>query len=162
VCRLSTNACAAICATQLHGERVAAVVDSPARLHRRLPEQLEAVRAFEGAAWRYHSAPTSASSTCRAARKGNAGAVHLQCLSTISGEALHAAFDQLRRSSCRVADSDYGRAAGAGLVKPTVDRFFDDVMVMADDPKIRGNRLALLREVAATMNHVADISKLVV
>jgi len=35
-------------------------------------------------------------------------------------------------------------------------------MVMADDPKIRGNRLALLREVSATMNHVADISKLVV
>jgi glycyl-tRNA synthetase beta chain len=33
-------------------------------------------------------------------------------------------------------------------------------MVMVDDPAIRANRLALLRSVAATMNRVADISKL--
>ena len=33
-------------------------------------------------------------------------------------------------------------------------------MVMADDPAIRANRLALLRGVARTMNRVADISKL--
>jgi glycyl-tRNA synthetase beta chain len=33
-------------------------------------------------------------------------------------------------------------------------------MVMADDPSIRANRLALLRDVAQTMNRVADISKL--
>ena len=46
--------------------------------------------------------------------------------------------------------------------KPAVDRFFDDVMVMADDPAIRANRLALLRGVAATMNRVADLSKLAV
>ncbi len=44
--------------------------------------------------------------------------------------------------------------------KPAVDRYFDDVMVMVDDPAIRANRLALLRGVAATMNRVADISKL--
>jgi glycyl-tRNA synthetase beta chain len=44
--------------------------------------------------------------------------------------------------------------------RPVVDRFFDDVLVMADDPVIRGNRLALLRGVAQTMNRVADISKL--
>ena len=44
--------------------------------------------------------------------------------------------------------------------KPAVDRFFDDVLVMADDPAIRANRLALLRGVAQTMNRVADISKL--
>ena len=44
--------------------------------------------------------------------------------------------------------------------KPVVDRFFDDVMVMADDPAVRGNRLALLAGVAATMNRVADISRL--
>ncbi len=43
-------------------------------------------------------------------------------------------------------------------VKPVVDRFFDDVLVMADDPAIRANRLALLRAVAATMNRVADLS----
>ena len=33
-------------------------------------------------------------------------------------------------------------------------------MVMADDPAVRANRLALLRGVAQTMNRVADISKL--
>jgi glycyl-tRNA synthetase beta subunit len=33
-------------------------------------------------------------------------------------------------------------------------------MVMTDDRAIRGNRLALLRGVAATMNRVADIGKL--
>jgi glycyl-tRNA synthetase beta chain len=44
--------------------------------------------------------------------------------------------------------------------RPVVDRFFDDVLVMADDPEVRANRLALLRGVAATMNRVADISRL--
>ena len=44
--------------------------------------------------------------------------------------------------------------------KPAVDRFFDDVMVMAEDEALRANRLALLNRVAATMNRVADISKL--
>ncbi|HEY1459289.1 MAG TPA: glycine--tRNA ligase subunit beta [Casimicrobiaceae bacterium] len=41
-----------------------------------------------------------------------------------------------------------------------VDRFFDDVMVMADDRALRANRLALLRGLAEAMNQVADISKL--
>ena len=43
-----------------------------------------------------------------------------------------------------------------------VDRFFDDVLVMADDPAVRANRLALLRALAHAMNQVADISKLAV
>jgi glycyl-tRNA synthetase beta subunit len=34
------------------------------------------------------------------------------------------------------------------------------VMVMVDDAEVRANRLALLTCVAATMNRVADISKL--
>ena len=41
-----------------------------------------------------------------------------------------------------------------------VDRFFDDVMVMADDGAVRSNRLALLRVLSEAMNQVADISKL--
>lgn len=44
----------------------------------------------------------------------------------------------------------------------SVDRFFDAVLVMADDPALRANRLALLRGLAAAMNQVADISKLAV
>jgi glycyl-tRNA synthetase beta chain len=61
----------------------------------------------------------------------------------------------------RCAAGDFAGAllALAGA-KPAVDRFFDDVLVMAEDPAIRANRLALLRGVAQTMNRVADISKL--
>ena len=53
-----------------------------------------------------------------------------------------------------------GALRALATAKPVVDRYFDDVMVMVDDPAIRANRLALLRSVAATMNRVADISKL--
>jgi glycyl-tRNA synthetase beta chain len=41
-----------------------------------------------------------------------------------------------------------------------VDAFFDDVMVMADDAAVRGNRIALLARLAALFNRVADISLL--
>ncbi len=47
----------------------------------------------------------------------------------------------------------------ASLREP-VDTFFDKVMVMADDPALRANRLALLKQLGDLMNHVADISKL--
>jgi len=47
----------------------------------------------------------------------------------------------------------------AGL-RETVDRFFDDVMVMAEDKATRNNRLALLAEVRALFLDVADISRL--
>ncbi len=49
----------------------------------------------------------------------------------------------------------------AGL-RAAVDRFFDEVMVMADEPLIRANRLALLQVLSRTMNSVADISELTV
>ena len=41
-----------------------------------------------------------------------------------------------------------------------VDRFFDQVLVMADDERVRANRLALLSGLRHLMNRVADISKL--
>lgn len=41
-----------------------------------------------------------------------------------------------------------------------VDRFFDEVMVMTDDAKVRANRLALLAALERLMNRVADISRL--
>ncbi|TFH87577.1 glycine--tRNA ligase subunit beta [Billgrantia azerbaijanica] len=47
----------------------------------------------------------------------------------------------------------------AGLREP-VDRFFDEVMVMADDPAIRANRLALLAALQALFLEVADIALL--
>jgi len=47
----------------------------------------------------------------------------------------------------------------AGL-RPEVDRFFDDVMVMAEDLRLRRNRLALLRDLETLFLGVADISLL--
>ncbi|MBD3634438.1 MAG: glycine--tRNA ligase subunit beta [Methylophaga sp.] len=45
----------------------------------------------------------------------------------------------------------------AGM-RETVDSFFDDVMVMADDEAVRQNRLALLNQTRALFLGVADIS----
>ncbi|MEW6078912.1 MAG: glycine--tRNA ligase subunit beta [Thermodesulfobacteriota bacterium] len=43
-------------------------------------------------------------------------------------------------------------------VRPPVDRFFDDVLVMAEDPGLRNNRLALLLQVAGLFSGFADFS----
>ena len=45
-------------------------------------------------------------------------------------------------------------------LKTPVDAFFDSVMVNAEDPKLRANRLALLADLHGLMNKVADLSKL--
>jgi glycyl-tRNA synthetase beta chain len=47
-------------------------------------------------------------------------------------------------------------------LKSSVDSFFDHVMVMVDDKKLKNNRLALLQELHLLFNFVADISELVV
>jgi glycyl-tRNA synthetase beta chain len=47
----------------------------------------------------------------------------------------------------------------AALREP-VDNFFDKVMVNADDPQVRANRLGLLATLHREMNRVADLSKL--
>jgi glycyl-tRNA synthetase beta chain len=52
-------------------------------------------------------------------------------------------------------------AALAGL-RASVDLFFDKVMVMAEDPKLRANRLALLAGLRELFWEVADISQLAV
>ncbi len=50
--------------------------------------------------------------------------------------------------------------AAVAQTRPAVDDFFTNVMVMADDPAIRNNRLALLSQLHGIMNLVADISRL--
>jgi len=45
-------------------------------------------------------------------------------------------------------------------LRDPVDRFFDDVMVMAEDDAVRNNRLAILSELRALFLDVADISRL--
>ena len=47
-------------------------------------------------------------------------------------------------------------------LKEPVDAFFDQVMVNADDPQLRANRLGLLSRLHTAMNRVADLSRLAV
>ena len=58
-------------------------------------------------------------------------------------------------------DEDFHAAMGllAGLRKP-VDVFFDHVTVNVDEAPLRENRLKLLSNISATMNRVADFSKI--
>ncbi|MBP7692102.1 MAG: hypothetical protein KA764_09310, partial [Anaerolineales bacterium] len=43
---------------------------------------------------------------------------------------------------------------------PVIAQFFDQVLVMADDPAVRANRLGLLQRLAGLAHGVADLSKL--
>ncbi|HLA88796.1 MAG TPA: glycine--tRNA ligase subunit beta, partial [Anaerolineales bacterium] len=43
---------------------------------------------------------------------------------------------------------------------PSINAFFDNVLVMAEDKKVKENRLGLLQKIAALSNNVADLSKL--
>ena len=45
-------------------------------------------------------------------------------------------------------------------LKPAVDAFFDDVMVMADDVAVRHNRLALLTQIAGLFADLADFARI--
>ncbi len=56
---------------------------------------------------------------------------------------------------------DYPAAlATLAKLRDTVDGFFDQVMVMAEDPKVRDNRLALLSSLRALFLQIADVSRL--
>jgi glycyl-tRNA synthetase beta chain len=57
------------------------------------------------------------------------------------------------------ADYTASLRALAALRLP-VDAFFDAVMVNAEEPALRANRLGLLATLHAAMNRVADLSKL--
>lgn len=59
------------------------------------------------------------------------------------------------------AQGDFAGALSAlAGARAAVDGFFADVMVMADDPAVRANRLALLGNLHRLMNQVADLSRL--
>lgn len=58
--------------------------------------------------------------------------------------------------------SDYvGSLAEIAKVRQPVDLFFDKVMVMVDDQKVRANRLALLRDLLSDFSTIADFSEIV-
>jgi glycyl-tRNA synthetase beta chain len=144
--------------------QIAAVLDARPDTIADLPARLAAVQAFA-------ALPEAAALAAANKRIVNilkksgaeaAAAVDTARLEAGAEQDLHAAFAALGPQ----VERDYGSGDFAAALralataKPVVDRYFDDVMVMADDPAIRANRLALLRGVAHTMNRVADISKL--
>ncbi len=77
-------------------------------------------------------------------------------------KALHKEIEAMaKRVAPLFAKRDYEAALKqlAGL-REVVDNFFDQVMVMAEDDKIRANRLALLGQLRALFLEVADLSQL--
>ena len=62
-----------------------------------------------------------------------------------------------------IASKEYTEAlTQLAQLRATVDKFFDDVMVMTDDEALRNNRLALLNQLRQLFLNVADISYLAV
>ena len=77
-------------------------------------------------------------------------------------KALFAALSDIApRAEAAFAAGDYTASLQAlAALKTPVDAFFDRVMVNADDPALKANRLALLNQLHRTMNRVADLSRL--
>jgi glycyl-tRNA synthetase beta chain len=75
---------------------------------------------------------------------------------------LHEAIEALRAGVERSLDErDYSAALiRLASLRPAVDAFFDKVMVMADNPTIRDNRLALLGALRGLFSSTADLSRL--
>jgi glycyl-tRNA synthetase beta chain len=76
-----------------------------------------------------------------------------------------ALFSAMRSAAAKVqTDKRAGKYQGALEViagtRKTVDDFFEHVMVMAEDQKIRSNRLALLSELLREFTTIADFSEL--
>ncbi|HEV2220745.1 MAG TPA: glycine--tRNA ligase subunit beta [Casimicrobiaceae bacterium] len=141
----------------------AVLAQRPARIDT-VPAQLAAVKAFEALpeAQALSAANKRIVNILKKSAAEAAPAVDRARLAEGAEHDLWLAFQHLAPAvDDHCASGDYASALRVlATAKPAVDRFFDDVMVMTDDPSIRANRLALLRGVAATMNRVADISKL--
>jgi glycyl-tRNA synthetase beta chain len=90
------------------------------------------------------------------------GGVQAALLVEAAEKALHAQLEQVApRVQTQLAARDYtGALTALAALREPVDTFFNDVMVNAEDPALRANRLALLGALHQQMNCVADISRL--
>jgi glycyl-tRNA synthetase beta chain len=72
------------------------------------------------------------------------------------------AYDRVapRIRAAEEAGDDAGLLRALTPLKQPVDRFFDDVMVLVEEPQLRANRLALLGQLRTLMNRIADIALL--
>jgi glycyl-tRNA synthetase beta chain len=69
--------------------------------------------------------------------------------------------DVSARMQTLITKKDYPEALKVMLrMKQPVDAFFDEVMVMADNPEVRQNRLNLLTAIGELILQVGDISKM--
>ena len=72
-------------------------------------------------------------------------------------------FDNIKpRVEKGIAEKDFTAALNKlAALRPHVDNFFDNVMVMDKDEKVRFNRQSLLAEISALFHKIADFSKIV-
>lgn len=130
---------------------------------REVPRRLTAVRAFS-------ALPESAALAAANKRIGNilrkavagALAVDPSLLIEPAEQALAQAIARVRpdAQACFAAGDYAATLKVLAQARDAVDAFFGEVMVMAEDARLRDNRIALLRELHGLMNLVADISKL--
>ena len=140
----------------------AVVAQAPTRIDR-VPARLDAVAAFG-------ALPEAAALAAANKRIQNLlkktdqveERVDLALLAEDAEKALHAAVADLApQVEADLANLDYsGALKRLAALKAPVDRFFDEVMVMAEEPLVRANRLGLLHTLGRLMNSVADISQL--
>jgi glycyl-tRNA synthetase beta chain len=134
------------------------------------PSRLQPLPALLAAVTAFRQLPQAAALAAANKRVGNilkkADAVPAQVdaalLVETAEKALYAAVRELSgQVDATFAAGDYSAALAmlSGLKEP-VDAFFDTVMVMAEDAAVRTNRIALLANLAALFNRVADISLL--
>lgn len=144
-------------------DTVAAVLAKKPRRLNDLAAKLQAVAAFK----QLPEAAALAAANKRVQnllKKADAelGAVDERLLQQDEEKALFAATLALTpKVEAAVAQHDFQAALSVlAAVKPQVDAFFDGVMVMAEDPAVKQNRLNLLNQLARQMNAVADIALL--
>ncbi|MCZ7585500.1 MAG: glycine--tRNA ligase subunit beta [Deltaproteobacteria bacterium] len=82
-------------------------------------------------------------------------------LSENTETALYGAQNRIRDEvDALVRDGDYRSALDRiAAIRPDVDAFFDQTLVMHDDPKIRENRLNLLAQTAGLFSGIADFRR---
>jgi len=145
-------------------QEVDAVLSLEPALLSEVPLRLAAVRTFA----ELSEAPALAAANKRVSNilKKAEGEVLAQVntgLLTESAEiALNAALDKVKPEADKLFEhGDYTASLKTlAALKAPVDDFFDHVMVNADDPALKANRLGLLATLHQAMNRVADLSKL--
>ncbi len=131
-----------------------------------IPKQLEAVRTFSAlpeAASLAAANKRIANILRQAESKGESfSGADVSALKEPAEISLFEALQTASRSAKPLFDSgDFaGYLKAFASLKTPVDSFFDAVMVMTDDKKLRENRLALLTDMRKEMNRFSDISKL--